>query len=85
MKNTRNCNSNYPVYPQMGGMVPPYGAPMMPNYNYNDLGNTQQTQQINNLEQQVNMLEQRVTRLENMNNANGQNYNKYNDSNYYMV
>ena len=91
MKDKRNCNNNmnYPMYGPM--MVPPMGFPnypQMPNYqgmpNYNQ-GITTNTfeQQINNLEQQINLLDQRVTRLEKatMNN----NYNKYNDSNYYMV
>lgn len=74
MKNQRACN-NMPIYPQM-----PYPVPMMP-YNY------QQTDTIDSrisaLEQQVNSLEQRVSRLESGNNSNT--YNKYNDSNYYMV
>ena len=90
MKDKRNCNNNmnYPVY---GGpmMVPPMGYPNyqgIPNFNTGMTTNTFE-QQINNLEEQLNLLDQRITRLErqymNMNNNN--NYNKYNDSNYYMV
>ena len=95
MKDKRNCNQNmnYPVY---GGpmMVPPMGYPNygpFPNFNGGVSSNTIE-QQISNLEQQLNQLDQRVTRLErqymnnNMNNnMNSNNYNKYNDSNYYMV
>ena len=91
MKDKRNCNSNmnYQVYPQPM-MVPPMGMPNcqpFPNYNGGITSNTF-GEQINNLEQQLNLLDQRVTRLERqyMNNmSNNSNYNKYNDSNYYMV
>lgn len=88
MRNTRDCkgNNNYPIYP----VVPPYGMPMYNGFNgagMNGFNNTGMVsgldQQLSALEQQVNSLEQRVNRLENMNQSN--NYNKYNDSNYYMV
>lgn len=81
MKSSRNCNSNYPVYPQPM-IMPPYGMPAMPNYN--GVNSNIVEQQLNNLEQQINLLDQRVSRLESMN-TNNTNYNKYNDSNYYMV
>lgn len=89
MKDKRNCNNQgYPIY-QPPMMVPPFGYPA--NYpNYQGVSNMQPNtyntsdQQINNLEQQINLLDQRVTRLEKLNN-NTNNYNKYNDSNYYMV
>lgn len=88
MKDKRNCNNNmnYPVYPgPMMGM--PMGYPNLPYYNGGVSSNTLE-QQINSLEQQINLLDQRITRLEKsyMNtNSNMNNYNKYNDSNYYMV
>ena len=89
MKDKRNCNQNmnYPVYPGM--MVPPMGYPNygpFPNFNGGVSSNTVE-QQISNLEQQLNQLDQRVTRLERqyMNNNSNNNYNKYNDSNYYIV
>jgi len=89
MKEKRNCNNNmnYPVYPQY---QPPFMGPMpfpnyqtYPNFNNNISQNTIE-QQINNLSEQINLLDQRVTRLEKMN-LNNNSYNKYNDSNYYMV
>lgn len=87
MKDKRNCNTNmYPVY-QAPMMLPPYSMGMQPNYqNYqpNNLFSSNTEQQINNLMQQINLLDQRITRLEKGNNTTN-NYNKYNDSNYYMV
>ena len=86
MKDKRNCNNNmnYPIYPQPM-MMPPMGYPNYQPYNNYNGGVSTNTieQQLNNIEQQINLLDQRVTRLEKatMNN----NYNKYNDSNYYMV
>ena len=86
MKDKRNCsnNMNYPVY-QQPMMVPQFGYPNMYQQPFMSGGITTNTydQQINNIEQQINLLDQRITRLEKMNNNN--NYNKYNDSNYYMV
>ena len=80
MKDKRNCNMPYPMY-QPPMMVPPYGYPMNMNGNSQDV-----MSQINNLEQQINLLDQRVSRLESLNTGNTTtNYNKYNDSNYYMV
>lgn len=90
MKDKRNCNNNmnYPIYPpfQAPMMMPPMGYQNYPNYqNYNNgISNNTIEQQINNLEQQINLLDQRITRLEKIN-TNSNNYNKYNDSNYYMV
>lgn len=96
MKEKRNCsnNMNYPIY-QQPMMVPPMGYPvaqgvyppnMMGINNMNSISNNTIEQQINNLEQQINLLDQRVTRLEKLNSTNSStNYNKYNDSNYYMV
>lgn len=91
MKDKRNCanNMNYPVYhPQM--MVPPMGYPAYPmqgyqqNFNTSNMGNTFE-QQLSNLEQQINLLDQRITRLEKLNANTTNNFNKYSDSNYYMV
>ena len=100
MKDKRNCsnNMNYPIY-QQPMMVPPMGYPIgfqntmmgmggMPNMTGMTGGVTTNTieQQLSNLEQQINLLDQRVTRLEKLNsNTTTNNYNKYNDSNYYMV
>ena len=99
MKEKRNCsnNMNYPIY-QQPMMVPPMGYPMgfqnnmmgIPNNIGMSMGGNITTntieQQLNNLEQQINLLDQRITRLEKLNsNATANNYNKYNDSNYYMV
>ena len=87
MKDKRDCNMNYPIY-QQPMMVPPMGYPV--NY-FGQRGgipnNTQNNydQRLNNIEQQLNLLDQRVTRLENLGTNNTTNYNKYNDSNYYMV
>ena len=82
MKDNRNCNQNYPLYQPM--MVPPMGYPVNyfdgmynPNNNYSD--------EISNLKNKLNNLESRVSRLENMGNTNTTNFNKYSDSNYYMV
>ena len=93
MKDKRNCNNNmnYPIYPafqnfQSPMMIPPMEYPNyqpLPNYN-NSISTNTIEQQINNLEQQINLLDQRLTRLEKQN-LNNNNYNKYNDSNYYMV
>lgn len=88
MKDKRNCGSNnYPIY-QPPMMVPPVGYPIgyqnMYPQNYGSVTSNTLEQQISNLEQQINMLEQRVNRLEKMNNTNN-NFNKYNDSNYYML
>ena len=42
--------------------------------------------QLNNIQQEINTLDQRITRLEKMNSTSSNTtYNKYNDSNYYMV
>lgn len=86
MKDKRNCGMNYPVY-QPPVMVPPMGMPYGGYQSPMEIGgissNTYE-QQINNLEQQINLLDQRVTRLEKSSNTTT-NYNKYNDSNYYMV
>lgn len=73
MKDKRNCNQAYPIYPQ------PMMMPPMPNIYQN-------TYDINSVEQRLNMLEERVSRLEKLisNNSNN-NYNKYNNDNYYMV
>lgn len=93
MKDKRNCNNNmnYPIYPapqnfQSPMMMPPIGYPNYQTYpNYaGELSNNTIEQQINNLEQQINLLDQRITKLEKQN-TNMNNYNKYNDSNYYMV
>ena len=84
MKDKRNCNSNnYPIY-QQPMIMQPMGYPVnyqtgIPNFN----PTISIEQQINNLEQQINLLEQRINRLEKSN--TNTNYNKYNDSNYYMV
>ena len=90
MKDKRNCNNNmnYPVYPAPM-MMPQMGYPNyqpFPNIMNSGIQANTYEQQINNLEQQINLLDQRITRLEKqyMNN-NSNNYNKYNDSNYYMV
>lgn len=99
MKDKRNCNmSSYPVYPGPM-MVPPMGYPagmptnfqggmpvgMAGGYTGGISSNTLE-QQLNNIEQQINLLDQRVTRLEKLNNnTTTNNYNKYSDSNYYMV
>lgn len=61
MKNSRHCNTPYPMYPMMG-------MPMMPNMGSNI--NFDNNDQINNLEQRINMLEQRVNSLENIYNSN---------------
>lgn len=91
MKDKRNCNNNsYPIY-QQPMMVPPMGYPI--NYSQpiqggmmNGIATNTFEQQLNNIEQQINLLDQRITRLEKMNiNTTNSNYNKYNDSNYYMV
>ena len=88
MKDNRNCNQGYPVYQPM--MVPPMGYPV----NYFDgmyqSGNSNNdfSNEINNLRNKINNLENRVSRLESMSNTttnNTTNYNKYTDSNYYMV
>lgn len=73
MKDKRNCNQAYPMY-QQPMMIQP-----IPNIYQN-------TYDINSIDQRLNMLEERVSRLEKLvsNNTNN-NYNKYNDSNYYMV
>ena len=82
MKDKRNCNNqSYPVYTQPM-IVPPMGYPI--NYQYPPNLQNIQDQQLNNIEQQINILDQRITRLEKANN-NSNSYNKYNDSNYYMV
>lgn len=86
MKDKRNCNNNmnYPIYPnfQTPMMIPPVGYQ---NYiPYNNTPSNGFEQQLNSLEQQITQLEQRITRLEKLN-MNNTNYNKYNDSNYYMV
>ena len=85
MKDNRNCNQNYPVYQPM--MVPPMGYPV----NYFDgmyQNNTNTSDELNNLKTRLNNLENRVSRLESMgttSNTTTNNYNKYTDSNYYMV
>ena len=100
MKDKRNCGNNmsYPIY-QQPMMVPPMGYPMpgtfqgfqgfqpgMATNMASSVSTNTYEQQINNLEQQLNVLDQRVTRLErNINNSSNNNYNKYSDSNYYMV
>lgn len=87
MKDKRNCNSGIPMY-QQPMMIPPVGYPIYPNAYQGNIpgGITSNTfeQQLNNLEQQINLLDQRVSRLEKLN-ATNNNFNKYNDSNYYMV
>ena len=93
MKEKRNCNnnSNYPIYPGFQNfnnpmMVPPMGFPnyqAFPNFNQGVNTNTIE-QQINNLNEQITLLDQRLTRLEKQY-INSSNYNKYSDSNYYMV
>ena len=82
MKDKRNCGmNNYPIYPNM--MMPPMYPPMMPN---NMVGTNTIEQQLNNIQQEINTLDQRITRLEKMNSTSSNTtYNKYNDSNYYMV
>lgn len=83
MKDKRNCtNPSYPVYNQPMP-VPPMGFPM--NYQYPINFQNTLEQQLNNLEQQLNILDQRITRLEKINPNNQTSYNKYNDTNYYMV
>ena len=83
MKDKRNYNgANYPIY-QQPMMIPPMGYPVGYSNPYQDLNPNVYEQQINNLEKQINLLDQRVTRLEKLN--SNINYNKYNDSNYYMV
>ena len=73
MKDKRNCNQAYPMY-NTPMMMPP-----IPNIYQN-------TYDINNIDQRLNMLEERVSRLEKLvSNSTNNNYNKYNDSNYYMV
>ena len=95
MKDKRNCGSNmsYPIY-QTPMMMPPASYPMSyqgvipANMMGNMIGGISSNtieQQINNIEQQLNLLDQRVTRLERTNTNSNNNYNKYNDSNYYMV
>lgn len=100
MKDKRNCGGNmsYPVY-QQPMMVPPMGYPaLMPNMMGSNMPNNMTTnmpggitsntfeQQLNNIEQQINLLDQRVSRLEKLSsNTTTNNYNKYSDSNYYMV
>ena len=79
MKDKRNCNMSYPIY-QPPMMIPPYGYPANMGGNSMDVNS-----QINNLEQQINLLDQRVSRLESLGSNTTTNYNKYNDSNYYMV
>ena len=86
MKDKRNCNNTgYPIY-QQPMMVPPFGypqgiqAPYQAGQQFNSYD-----QQLNNIEQQLNLLDQRVTRLETLGTNTTTNYNKYNDSNYYMV
>lgn len=85
MKEKRNCNSPYPVYP------PNMGIPIMPTpfmtgyqqgYTNNSITSNTIEQQMNNLEAQLNNLETRVSKLESMLNSNNQ---QYNNSNYYMV
>jgi len=98
MKDKRNCgsNMNYPVY-QQPMMVPPMGYPAQMPSMMGGMPSNMQTipggitsntieQQLNNIEQQINLLDQRVSRLEKLgSNTTTNNYNKYNDSNYYMV
>ena len=80
MKDKRNCMNNYPVYPNM--MMPPM-YPMMQN---DMIGSNTIEQQLNSIQQELNTLDQRITRLEKLNSTtNNTTYNKYNDSNYYMV
>ena len=81
MKDKRNCMNNYPMYPNM--MMPPMYPPMMPN---NMVGSNTIEQQLNSIQQELNTLDQRISRLEKMNSTSSNTtYNKYNDSNYYMV
>ena len=75
MKEKRNCNQAYPMY-GMPQMIPP--MPIYPN-------TYQNTFDINSLSDKINSLEERVSRLEKIVLNNNNNYNKYNDSNYYMV
>ena len=90
MKDKRNCNSNYPIYPQPMMPISPMQSPMPYQMGYNQgylnnsISSNTYEMQINNLEQQLNLLDQRVTRLESINKNNMIN-NKYTDSNYYMV
>ena len=81
MKDKRNCSINsYPMYPNM--MMPPM-YPMPP---ANMVGTNTIEQQLNSIQQELNTLDQRITRLEKMNSTSSNTtYNKYNDSNYYMV
>lgn len=86
MKDKRNCNTPYPIYPPVMGIPPmqvPYMAGYQQGYTNNSISSNTVEQQINNLEQQMTNLETRVSRLENM--LNGNNNNQYNGSNYYMV
>ena len=74
MKDKRNCNGAYPMY----------GMPMVPQMPIPTP--YQNTYDINNIDQRLNMLEERINRLEKLvSSNNNNNYNKYNDSNYYMV
>ena len=71
MKNMRNCNPPYPMYPMMGMPMPNMGPSISFDNNQND--------QLNNLEQRINLLEQRINSLENIYNSN------YNSNNYQML
>lgn len=88
MKDKRNCNAPYPVYPPVMG-IPGIPTPYMNGYNQgysnNNISSNTNLQQINNLEQQMTNLETRVSRLENVLNGNNNSNNQYNGSNYYMV
>ena len=80
MKDKRNCMNNYPMYPNM--MMPPM-YPMPP---ANMVGTNTIESQLNSIQQELNTLDQRISRLEKLNSNTGNTtYNKYNDSNYYMV
>ncbi len=91
MKDKRNCQTPYPIYPPVMGfptMPTPYMTGYNQGYSNNSLSSNTIEQQINNLEQQMTNLETRVSRIENLlntNNTNNTNNNQYNGSNYYMV
>lgn len=77
MKDKRNCNNMYPMYPNIQMMGP---APVIPYYSQQSMN----TMDINSIERQLNSLENRVSNLERkINSVN--NKSNYSESNYYMV
>lgn len=77
MKDKRNCNNMYPVYPNMPYMNQ---MPMPIQYYEPNMNNMD----INSLERQINNLENRVSSLERKI-MNQQGKSTYSESNYYMV